>query len=146
MRWFSPAAGTMYAGPRVEPRDGVIRDVRMEVEPLLERNGSRRAGWPLAIAFTLVSCTGSESCPTAASAVVATSCPKLVAVPDVTGLSLGEAKALLRERGLAWDVEWQGPRRGGAAGTVVSQFPPAGDDVRGGTFVELETRSRPKSG
>ncbi len=120
--------------------DTAWRAARTEVESLRERNRSRRAGWPLAVAFTLVSCTGSEGCPTAASAAVATSCPELVAVPDVTGLSLREARALLRERGLAWDIEWQGPRRRGAAATVVSQSPPAGDDVRGGTFVELETR------
>lgn len=59
----------------------------------------------LAVAVLLPACTGTEECPQAgAENPAATSCPDDTSLPDVPGLPLRKAVALLRRQHLAWEV------------------------------------------
>ena len=63
--------------------------------------------------------------------------PSSVAVPDVTGRPLAEARALLEQVGLTTGRAATGDAGSGDPGTVVRQDPAAGSSVRAGSAVRL---------
>ncbi len=69
--------------------------------------------------------------------VVVSSGPQQVGVPEVVGESEAEARATLRSAGLSVGTVTKQEEPGQAAGTVVSQSPAAGGQLRGGEAVNL---------
>lgn len=75
--------------------------------------------------------------PSAVSLVLSAG-PTTVIVPDVVGRSLGDARLLLRQVGLAvGDVQWGLGAVADASAGVVAQSPPAGSQAASGSRVNL---------
>ena len=63
----------------------------------------------------------------------------LIAVPDVTGLSIGEAKAVLENAGLNFELSGAGHATAGS--TAARQSVPAGEEVSPATIISVEFRN-----
>ena len=63
----------------------------------------------------------------------------LIAVPDVTGLSVGEAKAVLEDAGLNFELSGAGHATAGS--TAARQSVPAGEEVSPATIISVEFRN-----
>lgn len=61
--------------------------------------------------------------------------PEAVEVPDVVGESEDDAIAMLEDRGFGWSIETRDSAE--PEGTVIEQYPEAGEEVEPGTMVDL---------
>ena len=77
--------------------------------------------------------------------VLVSSGPALITVPDVTGESLSSAQAAIANAGLANGTVTRQPSSSQSPGTVLSQEPKAGSEVRSNTKIDLVVAEAPKA-
>jgi serine/threonine-protein kinase len=70
--------------------------------------------------------------------------PTTIAVPDLTGMTLGQAKTALQNAGLDLGSATQGPSNDYASGLIFQQTPAAGDAVPKGTLVDVVVSTGPE--
>ncbi len=78
-------------------------------------------------------------------AVLVSSGPALISVPDVTGESLSSAQATISDAGLANGAVTHQPSSSQSPGTVLSQEPKAGTEVHADTKIALVVAEAPKA-
>jgi serine/threonine-protein kinase len=71
--------------------------------------------------------------------------PTTVAVPDLSGMTLGQAKSALQDEGLDLGSATQGPSNEFEAGLIFQQDPAAGDAVEKGTLVDVVVSTGPET-
>ena len=71
--------------------------------------------------------------------------PALITVPDVTGESLSSAQAAIADAGLANGTVTRQPSSSQSPGSVLSQEPKAGSEVRSNTKIDLVVAEAPKA-
>jgi serine/threonine-protein kinase len=74
---------------------------------------------------------------TTVGVVIAVAPPRVVPVPDLAGLPVDKAKAVLADAGLGLEVAGQRPTPGAAASVVVAQDPAAGSTLEVGSVVRV---------